>query len=359
MRYHCVDHIRASHQTNFEVDISETDNVYFNLNYCNPTVEENYIPLETQSQANTPVKHTEPEGSKGKGKRQSEGLITEKKWTPIATQRSRKPQKSASIQGKPTLTTCTGKIIIINPVITSKCKFPKYADNKFVQGIVKETLASKGTNQRTERACPEPEDLEEDTLDTMVDRKTLREIIPTLTFTFQFNRKLKTEDWKDMDQVLQLHQLLKDLFKWSMDNKRFNLTSHWAELGASFQKICIKEIDFKDVMLITKGSFQEKTRIQGQKQDHLQPEEERVRPNDPEGVRFCERSAQEPEVVVNSSSISSPINTNITLTPIEHNVVTPESNLKSAALWLRMSQYSEKTQKQFAEIEAIHERMKN
>ncbi|MBW0475769.1 hypothetical protein O181_015484 [Austropuccinia psidii MF-1] len=32
------------------------------------------------------------------------------------------------------------------------------------------------------------------------------------------------------------------------------------------------------------GSFQEKTRIQGQKQDHLQPKEERVRPNDPEAV---------------------------------------------------------------------------
>ncbi|MBW0514352.1 hypothetical protein O181_054067 [Austropuccinia psidii MF-1] len=32
------------------------------------------------------------------------------------------------------------------------------------------------------------------------------------------------------------------------------------------------------------GSFQEKTRIQGKKQDHLQPEEERFRPNDPEAV---------------------------------------------------------------------------
>ncbi|MBW0544722.1 hypothetical protein O181_084437 [Austropuccinia psidii MF-1] len=32
------------------------------------------------------------------------------------------------------------------------------------------------------------------------------------------------------------------------------------------------------------GSFQEKTRIQGKKQDHLHPEEERVRPNDPEAV---------------------------------------------------------------------------
>ncbi|MBW0487040.1 hypothetical protein O181_026755 [Austropuccinia psidii MF-1] len=43
------------------------------------------------------------------------------------------------------------------------------------------------------------------------------------------------------------------------------------------------------------GSFQEKTRRKGQKQDHLKPKEERVRPNDPEAVGFGERSAQEPE----------------------------------------------------------------
>ncbi|MBW0481264.1 hypothetical protein O181_020979 [Austropuccinia psidii MF-1] len=56
-----------------------------------------------------------------------------------------------------------------------------------------------------------------------------------------------------MDQVLQLHQLLKDLFKWGMDNKRFDLESHLAELGAIGQKICIKEIAFKYIMVITKG----------------------------------------------------------------------------------------------------------
>ncbi|MBW0490487.1 hypothetical protein O181_030202 [Austropuccinia psidii MF-1] len=38
-----------------------------------------------------------------------------------------------------------------------------------------------------------------------------------------------------------------------MNNKRFNLASHWAELGASFQKICLKEIDFRELMVITKG----------------------------------------------------------------------------------------------------------
>ncbi|MBW0529369.1 hypothetical protein O181_069084 [Austropuccinia psidii MF-1] len=45
----------------------------------------------------------------------------------------------------------------------------------------------------------------------------------------------------------------KAFFQWSMDNKRFNLASHWAELGASFQRIYLKEIDFKDLIVITKG----------------------------------------------------------------------------------------------------------
>ncbi|MBW0591341.1 hypothetical protein O181_131056 [Austropuccinia psidii MF-1] len=98
---------------------------------------ETYIPIETQSQANTPVTTSEPEGRKGKGKRHSEGLVTATKWKPIATQRNRKPQNSASIKGKPTLTTCTGKITIINPVVTCKRKLPKSADTKFVQGTVK------------------------------------------------------------------------------------------------------------------------------------------------------------------------------------------------------------------------------
>ncbi|MBW0533213.1 hypothetical protein O181_072928, partial [Austropuccinia psidii MF-1] len=115
------------------------------------------------------------------------------------------------------------------------------------------TIASKITNQRTEKDCPEPEDPEGDTLGTVVDGKTLREIIPTLPFTYQFNRDLKPEDWKDMDQILQLHQLLKDLFQWSMDNKRFNLASHLAELRESYQKIFLREIDFKDLMIIIKG----------------------------------------------------------------------------------------------------------
>ncbi|MBW0470914.1 hypothetical protein O181_010629 [Austropuccinia psidii MF-1] len=90
----------------------------------------------------------------------------------------------------------------------------------------------------------------------------------------------------------------------------------------------------------------------------LQPKEERVRPNDPEDVAFGERSAQEPEVAVHNSRISSPLNRNITPTQIQHNVVKPESNLNSDALWLQMSQYAEQTEKQFAEVEASHARLK-
>ncbi|MBW0544871.1 hypothetical protein O181_084586 [Austropuccinia psidii MF-1] len=79
---------------------------------------------------------------------------------------------------------------------------------------------------------------------------------------------------------------------------------------------------------------------------------------DPEAVGIGKRSTQEPEVDVNHSRISSPINRNITPTHIEHNVITPESNLNSDAPWLKMFQYAEQTQKQFAEPEASHERMK-
>ncbi|MBW0583802.1 hypothetical protein O181_123517, partial [Austropuccinia psidii MF-1] len=54
------------------------------------------------------------------------------------------------------------------------------------------------------------------------------------------------------------------------------------------------------------------------------PQRKRVRPNDPEAVGLGEGSTQEPEVVVNHSRISSPLNRNITPTQIEHNTVSPE-----------------------------------
>ncbi|MBW0534225.1 hypothetical protein O181_073940 [Austropuccinia psidii MF-1] len=48
----------------------------------------------------------------------------------------------------------------------------------------------------------------------------------------------------------------------------------------------------------------------------------------------------------------------MTTTQIEHNVVTPKSNLNGDTLWLQMSQYAKQIQKQFSELEASYERMK-
>ncbi|MBW0575993.1 hypothetical protein O181_115708, partial [Austropuccinia psidii MF-1] len=140
----------------------------------------------------------------------------------------------------------------------------------------------------------------------------------------------------------------------------FRLTrSRPNQLSSGFTPFRNQQISGQESPFFTiPGSFQEKTRKQGQEQNLLQPEEERVRPYDSEAVGFGKRSAQEPEVVVNHSRISSPSNRNITPTQTEHNIVTSESNINSDTLWLQMSQYAEQSAKQFAEIEAGQERMK-
>ncbi|MBW0524162.1 hypothetical protein O181_063877 [Austropuccinia psidii MF-1] len=74
---------------------------------------------------------------KGKEKREMELLITEKKWTPIAPHRARKPQNSSSIQGKPTLITYTVDLTVIKPDVASQVRFPKALEHKFVQIKVK------------------------------------------------------------------------------------------------------------------------------------------------------------------------------------------------------------------------------
>ncbi|MBW0476628.1 hypothetical protein O181_016343 [Austropuccinia psidii MF-1] len=215
-----------------------------------------------------------------------------------------------------------------------------------------------------------------------------------------------------------------------MDNKKFNPASHWAENGASCRKICLKEINSKGLMEITKGwnstrqfrfLLERETRIREnqatiqateehlnqsrptliplgsqvvdqtsstvashnsgtnrsvtkshhysqsqvvsrrikgykcKKQDLFQPNAERVRPNDPEAVVLGERSTQKPEIVVNTSIISSPTNRNITPTQTEHNVVTPESDLNSDKLWLQMSQFSVQTQESLDDFKSSNE----
>ncbi|MBW0477516.1 hypothetical protein O181_017231 [Austropuccinia psidii MF-1] len=131
------------------------------------------------------------------------------------------------------------------------------------------------------------------------------------------------------------------------------------QLSSSFAPFRIQQISGQESPFVTiPGSFQEKTRIQGQQQDLFHPKTERVRPNDPEAVGLGERLKQEPEIVVHTSRISSPIHRTITPTQIEQDSFTPEGSLNIDALWLQMSQFPDKTQKQFAELQESHERMK-
>ncbi|MBW0473571.1 hypothetical protein O181_013286 [Austropuccinia psidii MF-1] len=71
----------------------------------------------------------------------------------------------------------------------------------------------------------------------------------------------------------------------------FRLTSSRPnKLSSGFTPFTNQQISGQKSPFFTiSGSLWEKTRIKGQKQDHLQPEEERVRPNDPEAVGFGER----------------------------------------------------------------------
>ncbi|MBW0503112.1 hypothetical protein O181_042827 [Austropuccinia psidii MF-1] len=140
----------------------------------------------------------------------------------------------------------------------------------------------------------------------------------------------------------------------------FRLTrSRWNQVSSGFTPFRHQHISGQESKFFTvPGSFQEQTKIEGKKQNTFKPEPERVRPNYTEAAVFGERRIQEPERVVNTSRISSLNNINITPTQNEHSVVTPESNLKSDALCLKMSQFAEKTQKQFAELQEILERMK-
>ncbi|MBW0580814.1 hypothetical protein O181_120529 [Austropuccinia psidii MF-1] len=114
------------------------------------------------------------------------------------------------------------------------------------------------------------------------------------------------------------------------------------QLSSGFTQFRNQQISGQESPFFTiPGSFQEKTRKQGQEQSLLQPEKKRVRPHDSEAVIFGKRSTQEPEVILNHSRISSPSHRNITPTQFEYNISTPEGNLNSDALWLQMSQYAD------------------
>ncbi|MBW0505566.1 hypothetical protein O181_045281 [Austropuccinia psidii MF-1] len=191
-----------------------------------------------------------------------------------------------------------------------------------------------------------------------------------------------------------------------MDNKRFNLASHWAKFGASLQKIRLKEIDFRDLRLITKGwnatrQFRllevRSNRIR-ENQATIQAIEEQLTqtghtqiPSGSQGVYQTSSpvalhhsgtiisvaksydSSQSEEVSRRRQGHKGKNKTTFNqrkresdpmvqklfnlVKEIEHNVVTPESNLNSDSLRLSLFQYAEQAQKHFSELEASHERM--
>ncbi|MBW0564355.1 hypothetical protein O181_104070 [Austropuccinia psidii MF-1] len=116
-------------------------------------------------------------------------------------------------------------------------------------------------------------------------------------------------------------------------SESFWLTSKPNQLSSGFTPFRNQQISGQESPLFTiPGSFQEKTRIQGQKK-----------------ITFSQRKGESDPMIQKLLNL---------VKEIEHNFVTPETNLNSDALWLQMSQFCEQTQKQFAELDESHERMK-
>ncbi|MBW0531418.1 hypothetical protein O181_071133 [Austropuccinia psidii MF-1] len=160
-------------------------------------------------------------------------------------------------------------------------------------------------------------------------------------------------------QRLKYHQTVKTSGEEGNQNKGELTRSTPNQLSSTFTPFRNQQISGQESPLFTiPGSFQEKTRIQGQKKDLFQQTSERVKPNYLEAFSIGERHTQEPEIAGYTSRISSPINRNINPTQTENNVVTPESNLKSDELWLKMSQFAVQTQNQLTGLQESHERMK-
>ncbi|MBW0475697.1 hypothetical protein O181_015412 [Austropuccinia psidii MF-1] len=154
------------------------------------------------------------------------------------------------------------------------------------------------------------------------------------------------------DQRLESHQAFQT--PGGEGNQDKGESSHYQ----SYRRTAEPDRSHSDSFRLTRSNFQEKTRIQGQKQDLFQTKAERVRPNDPEAIELCERSTQNPEIVVNNSRISTPTNRNITPTQTEHNVVTPENeesktpdtNARRARACSKMVEIKDKPRERVAEV---------
>ncbi|MBW0511093.1 hypothetical protein O181_050808 [Austropuccinia psidii MF-1] len=183
------------------------------------------------------------------------------------------------------------------------------------------TLQSQGTIQRTDKDFSEPE---YQGLDTIVDGRTLREIIHTLHSPYDLTRTSNQRTgrmWVKFFRSTNSSNIYAN-GEWTTRGKgsqdkgesshylshrrttesdiayydSFNLTrSKASRLPSGFKPFRRKKISGQESPFFTiPGSSKEKKRIKGEKQDFFQKEAERVRTNDTEAFQLGERSSQEP-----------------------------------------------------------------
>ncbi|MBW0567819.1 hypothetical protein O181_107534 [Austropuccinia psidii MF-1] len=130
------------------------------------------------------------------------------------------------------------------------------------------------------------------------------------------------------------------------------IRSRPAQISSGFTLLRIQQNSGQESLLFTiQGSFKWKTRTKGKEQEYFQTEEEIIILNDPEVVRLSSINSQKQQIIVNKPDrISKATVVNDIHTQNDHSVFTFESNLKSNGLWLRMSQFSEQTHKEFGKL---------
>ncbi|MBW0561908.1 hypothetical protein O181_101623 [Austropuccinia psidii MF-1] len=91
-------------------------------------------------------------------------------------------------------------------------------------------------------------------LDQMTSKElTNRELLHKGLFQIKFHPKFEPWIFTDAEKVIKIHQLLKYLFPWSMDNKMLSMEASREEVGIEIQKNCLKQIAWIDLIKKMKG----------------------------------------------------------------------------------------------------------
>ncbi|MBW0465340.1 hypothetical protein O181_005055 [Austropuccinia psidii MF-1] len=77
---------------------------------------------------------------------------------------------------------------------------------------------------------------------------TSREFLLKLLFQIKLNQEVQPGDWKNKEQIIKVHKLLKDRFTCSRENKIFSMEASLAKVGVTIQNICLQKMTFLDLM---------------------------------------------------------------------------------------------------------------